>query len=174
MYSTCCYGAFTHVSVGGREVQNQNLQKCMKVVRERLAEVGDGPPWCPRSLVPLSACARGRQAVHARICNLQSKCAIQPASHARAGWLADRMHSAFRQPASRARASCIMHEDSGCTQIRSWMAGWMDGWMHASARARACIQPASRARASIMHAESGCTQIRSCTVCMPNLGGPYH
>ena len=52
------------------------------------------------------------------------------------------------------------------------MDGWMDGWMHASARARACIQPASRARACIMHAESGCTQIRSCTVCMPNLGGP--
>ena len=23
-----------------------------------------------------------------------------------------------------------------------------------------------------MDAESGCTQIRSCTVCMPNLGGP--
>ena len=93
---------------------------------------------------------------------------IQPAMRALAGWPIACIH-----PPSQPRA-CIMHEDSGCTQIRSWMAGWMDGWLDACARARAraCIQPASRARASIMHAESGCTQIRSCTVCMPNLGGP--
>ena len=36
----------------------------------------------------------------------------------------------------------------------------------------ACIHPASQPRACIMHEDSGCTQIRSCTVCMPNLGGP--
>eukprot|EP01048_Picozoa_sp_COSAG05_P010745 COSAG05_NODE_965_length_6403_cov_50.682741_6_plen_153_part_00 len=35
----CSYGAFTHTSMGGREVQNQNLQKCMKVLRERPAKV---------------------------------------------------------------------------------------------------------------------------------------
>ena len=123
---TAYYGAFTHTSMGGREVQNQNLQKCMKVVRDRLAEVGGCPPSLPAFLVPLSACARGRQAVHASVCNLQSKCAIQPASHARAGWLADRMHSSS-QPASRARASCMKTLDA----LRSDH-GWLDGWMEES------------------------------------------
>ena len=87
-----------------------------------------------------------------------------------ARWLAGRSH-AFIQPASRARASCMKTLDA-LRSDHGWLDGWMDGWMHAPARARACIQPASRARACIMHAESGCTQIRSCTVCMPNLGGP--
>ena len=36
------YGVFTHTSMGGRAVQNQNLQKCVKVVLKWLAEVG--PP----------------------------------------------------------------------------------------------------------------------------------
>ena len=93
-----------------------------------------------------------------------------PASQPCARWLAGRSH-AFIQPASRARASCMKTLDA-LRSDHGWMDGWMDGWMHAPARARACIQPASRARACIMHAESGCTQIRSCTVCMPNLGGP--
>ena len=56
-----CYGAFTHVSVGGREVQNQNLQKCMKVGLKWLAEVGSRPPWWIRSYIPLSP--RGFSAV---------------------------------------------------------------------------------------------------------------
>ena len=110
-HSTACYGAFTHTSMGGREVQNQNLQKCMKVVRERLAEVGGCRPSLPAFLVPLSAPARGCQASHASVCNLQSKCAIQPASHARAGWLADRMHSSS-QPAARAHALCMQSLDA--------------------------------------------------------------
>ena len=93
-----------------------------------------------------------------------------PASQPCARWLAGRSH-AFIQPASRARASCMKTLDA-LRSDHGWLDGWMDGGMHAPARARACIQPASRARASIMHAESGCTQIRSCTVCMPNLGGP--
>ena len=66
---------------------------------------------------------------------------IQPARRARAGWPIACIH-----PASQPRA-CIMHEDSGCTQIRSWMAGWMDGWLDACARARARMHPASQPRA---------------------------
>ena len=93
-----------------------------------------------------------------------------PASQPCARWLAGRSH-AFIQPASRARASCMKTLDA-LRSDHGWLDGWMDGWMDAPARARACIQPASRARASIMHEDSGCTQIRSCTVCMPNLGGP--
>ena len=44
--------------------------------------------------------------------------ASQPCMRALAGW-----PIACIQPASQPRA-CIMHEDSGCTQIRSWKAGW--------------------------------------------------
>eukprot|EP01048_Picozoa_sp_COSAG05_P004258 COSAG05_NODE_224_length_13609_cov_26.220429_1_plen_64_part_10 len=32
----------------------------------------------------------------------------------------------------------------------SWLAGWLAGWMHRRARMRACIHPASRARACII------------------------
>ena len=112
---------------------------------KRLAEVGNCFPSLPAFLVPLSACARGRQAVHASVCNLQSK-SSQPAMRALAGWPIACIH-----PASQPRA-CIMHEDSGCTQIRSWMAGWMDGWLDACARARARMHPASQPRARILYA----------------------
>ena len=121
------YGVFTHTSMGGREVQNQNLQKCMKVVRDRLAE--DGPQtFCGLSYHFQHARAAARQFMHRYVIFSQNAPSSQPAMRALAGWPIACIH-----PASQPRA-CIMHEDSGCTQIRSWMA--MDGWM------AGCMRPA--------------------------------
>ena len=130
----------------------------MKVGCKRLAEVGNCCPSLPAFYIPLSACARGRQAVHASVCNLQSNQnaqSSQPAMRALACW-----PIACIQPASQPRA-CIMHEDSGCTQIRSWMAGWMDGWLDACARARARMHPASQSRARIHYACQSLDALRS-------------
>ena len=79
--------------------------------------------------------------MHRYVIFSQNAPSSQPAMRALAGWPIACIH-----PASQPRA-CIMHEDSGCTQIRSWMAGWMDGWLDACARARAhaSSQPAARA-----------------------------
>ena len=84
--------------------------------------------------------------MHAYVIFSQNAPSSQPAMRALAGWPIACIH-----PASQPRA-CIMHEDSGCTQIRSWMAGWMDGWLDACARARARMHPASQPRSRIHYA----------------------
>ena len=84
--------------------------------------------------------------MHAYVIFGQNAPSSQPAMRALAGWPIACIH-----PASQPRA-CIMHEDSGCTQIRSWMDGWMDGWLDACARARARMHPASQPRARIHYA----------------------
>ena len=66
--------------------------------------------------------AAARPFMHRYVIFSQNAPSSQPAMRALAGWPIACIH-----PASQPRA-CIMHEDSGCTQIRSWMAGWMDGW----------------------------------------------
>ena len=113
----CSYGAFTHTSMGGREVQNQNLQKCMKVSREWLAQVWRrGAPHGGSGLTShfQHARAAARPFMHAYVIFSQNAPSSQPAMRALAGWPIACIH-----PASQPRA-CIMHEDSGCTQIRSW------------------------------------------------------
>ena len=90
--------------------------------------------------------AAARPFMHRYVIFSQNAPSSQPAMRALAGWPIACIH-----PASQPRA-CIMHEDSGCTQIRSWMAGWMDGWMDACARARARMHPASQPRARIHYA----------------------
>ena len=117
----------------------------MKVGCKRLAEVGSHHRQ-PFTSHYQHARAAARPFMHAYVIFSQNAPSSQPAMRALAGWPIACIH-----PASQPRA-CIMHEDSGCTQIRSWMAGWMDGWLDACARARARMHPASQPRARMHYA----------------------